>query len=151
MKMLKGEKVLLESTNGVLVLTTHRVRHNWDQSCFTSTLLEEVCSIELTSFRFLWLMVLGLAVFGAGMVTYYRDVTARGPAEVIIMVGVLLVIAYFMVQRRVLAIESAGAAIKCPVSLFARGSLSEDFAHALEAAKDERYRLRSIPGEAATG
>src|SRR5580693_9305976 len=61
MKLLDGEKVLIESSN--LLLTTHRVRHLAGQgnlSNFTSIMLEEVSSIEGSRQAFPWLLALSV-------------------------------------------------------------------------------------------
>ena len=62
MNLIDGEKVLFETETGDLVLTTHRVRHGREEGDFTSTMLEEICSVDVTRHGHRWMAVLGWIV-----------------------------------------------------------------------------------------
>jgi hypothetical protein len=162
MKLLDGEKVLIESSN--LLLTTHRVRHLAGQgnlSNFTSIMLEEVSSIEGSRQAFPWLLALSvfalLVAAGLGYTSLKMNVNTaeeilayrsrEANAQALFWTGVVLLALYFFVRRKVLAIASGGATIRCSLELFSNRDSVQDFTDALEAAKDERLKMLQRPGE----
>src|SRR5688500_9053460 len=113
MNYFPDEKLLIESDNKVLVLTTHRIRYDsigrgggWaDRTELVSILLEEVtsCAITRTSYP----MLLWLALAGLLIAISLDDMTIVGIALTVLFAG-----GFFMSQRQVLLISSAGNKIQ---------------------------------------
>ncbi len=109
MKLIDGEENILESKNGELILTTHRVRldtKSLGKRKITSILLRELSSCELAHRSYpilLLIMVIGLIVAGVGG---NSDAMVGGVA-----VAVIALIAYFLTRRQALCFASAGASL----------------------------------------
>ncbi|PYP83332.1 MAG: hypothetical protein DMG65_24625 [Candidatus Angelobacter sp. Gp1-AA117] len=144
MDTLPGEKLLLESDNGKLLLTTHRVRFaavTWGNSRFTSIMLEEVSSCEITLLshpRLLALALLFFIVMVYARSAFYVQRFSIG-VEDLILPGILVAL-YLATRRRVISLRSAGVAIHVPITRMSAGTAME-FIGAVEGAKNERYLL----------
>jgi hypothetical protein len=140
MTYLPGEKILMESDNKTLVLTTHRVRYDaigkgkgWaDRAELISIMLEEVasCAITRISYPFLlWLALLGLAL----------AILAQDRALIGLAIAILSAGGYILSRRLVLLITSSGGG----QIQFNIGGMSlqavRDFVDEIEKAKNQRF------------
>ena len=139
-KLLPGERVLIEDIDGMLVLTTHRVRFSQQgrgQSIFTSITLDAVASCGLTTVSYPRLLLLAvLVILGA---IWYGNASSQnsGLASMIAFVGVVLIALYFSTRKGVLKIASAGDAISVKSKGISREKLVE-FIETVEQAKVQR-------------
>lgn len=139
MNPLPDEKSLLQSDNGALVLTSHRVRYGMKTtgfSKFTSIMLEELSVCEVTTTSKPWLLVIALIIFLAGFfLSTDRDLS---PAIMGTVIALCLVIGYFATRATVISLRSAGGAINAPVQGMTADA-ARGFIDAVEATKNERY------------
>lgn len=141
-KLLPGERVLIEDIDGMLILTTRRVRFSQrgrGQSIFTSITLDAVASCGLTTVSYPRLLLLAiLVILGA---IWYGNMSNQnsGLASMIAFVGVVLIGLYFSSRKGVLKIASAGDAITVKSKGISREKLIE-FIETLEQAKADLYR-----------
>lgn len=111
MNYFAGEKVLVESDNKTLVLTTHRVRYDaigkgggWaDRTELVSIMLEELSSCAITRTSYPVLLLLALA--GLVLALVVEDSAIIGIALAVLFAG-----GFFASQRQVLLLTSAGGA-----------------------------------------
>jgi hypothetical protein len=139
MNYFPDEKLLIESDNKVLVLTTHRVRYDaigrgggWaDRTELVSILLEELssCAITRTSYPILLLLALASLVLA---------ILADDMAIVGIALAVLFAGGFFLSQRQVLLLASAGGKIQINTASMSLQAVRE-FVDEIEAAKNRRY------------
>jgi hypothetical protein len=140
MTYLPGEKILMESDNKTLVLTTHRVRYDaigkgkgWaDRAELISIMLEEVasCAITRISYPFLlWLALLGLAL----------AILAQDRALIGLAIAILSAGGYILSRRLMLLITSSGGG-QIQINI---GGMSlqavRDFVDEIEKAKNQRF------------
>ncbi|HSF81773.1 MAG TPA: hypothetical protein VLA49_11095 [Anaerolineales bacterium] len=134
MNLIPNEKILLESDNKELVLTTHRVRHTFPRRGelrLTSLTLDALQSCELRRVSSpMWLYLAGIS-FLLGIVLY-DDSPAFFIAGLIL--AAISVYAYYATQRQVLRLASAGGAIVADVQGLTQQALLE-FIDAVETAK----------------
>lgn len=134
------EKVLIESDNKVLVLTTHRVRYDaigkgggWaDRTELVSIMLEELssCAITRTSYPILLL----LALVGLVLAILVQDRAIVGLALAVLFAG-----GFFLSQRQVLLLSSAGGGkIQINTADMSLQSV-RDFVDEIENAKNQRF------------
>lgn len=140
MNVFPGEKVLIESDNRVLVLTTHRVRYDaigksvgWaDRTELVSILLEELaaCAIMRTSYPILLLLALvGLLI----------ALLVEGGAIAGIVLVVLSLGGFLLSQRQVLVLASTGGVhIQVNTSSMSLQAV-RDFIDEVEQAKNQRF------------
>jgi hypothetical protein len=146
MRLLDGENVLLESKSQALVLTTHRVRFEQKSSVFTSIMLEQVCSVEGRREGIRSLAIIGLISLALALLVGYAesriDPTGNfaGWPLSLALVGIALILLYFLARPKMIVIKSAGASIACSLGLLGQANLAEDFADAIESAKDGRFQ-----------
>jgi hypothetical protein len=140
MNYFPGEKMLVESDNKTLVLTTHRVRYDaigkgggWaDRTELVSIMLEELasCAITRTSYPFLLL----LALVGLVLAILVEDRAIVGIAIAVLFAG-----GFFLSQRQVLLLTSSGGG-QIQINT---GSMSlqavRDFVDEIEKAKNQLF------------
>jgi hypothetical protein len=129
---IEGEKKIMESGNGELVLTTHRVRYDskiMGKQTIVSMMLDEVCSCEMNYKSNAILVLLAGLSFLAGLYL---------PLVGIVIAFVLLAI-YFITREQYLTISSAASAINVKVKGM-KVELVKEFIDALESAKHEYKR-----------
>ena len=140
MNILPGEKVLVESDNQTLVLTTHRVRYDaigkgggWaDRTELVSIMLEELSSCAITRISYPILLLLALA--GLVLAMLVEDRAIVGIALAAFFAG-----GFFLSQRQVLLLTSAGGArIQVDTSSMTLQAIRE-FVDEVEQAKDQRF------------
>jgi hypothetical protein len=157
MTLLDGEKVLLETEAGDLVVTTHRVRHGSQKSEYTSIMLEEICSVEVTRKARPWMLIAAWTLLVATLLWVARlgflfnaaatlDAIAeyeRSARRALIYGGTMsgfFFMAYFWIRYRVVVLASAGAKIEWVVERlgpdYVAGCVDQ-----VEAARNERLLL----------
>ena len=142
-KLLPEEKVLIEANDGILTLTTHRVRLDQrasGKSRLIGITLDAVASCGLVTRSLpLLLVVAGLiALFGFVQLTQ-RSGTDTG--AVLLLVAAAFVAAYFFTRSSVLAVASAGETISVAVKGMSRDAIV-DFVETLERAKLDRLHAK---------
>lgn len=137
MNYFPDEKLLIESDNKVLVLTTHRVRFDSMEGGLAvrkelvSILLEELASCAITRASYPILLLLALA----GVVL---AVVVEGASIVGIALAILFTGGFFLSQRQVLLLSSAGSKIQVNIAGMTLRSVRE-FIDEIEKAKNHRY------------
>ena len=108
--LMPGEAILSYSDNGLVTLTTHRIRYAnkvWGQSNHMSMMLENISAIQVIylSHPILWIIglivaLIGLMISGAGN---------GGTPEMVItgFVAFFLILAYFLTRRHIFSVVSA--------------------------------------------
>lgn len=112
-----GEEVILESSNGALRVSTHRVRYVIKQTGsakFASIMLDAVTSCEVTYLSYPALLVFsGLVFLGGLLMNSARDST---PLSIGSGGAIALGIAYLLTRRQVVRVSSPSAHIDVPLS-----------------------------------
>lgn len=140
MELLPQEKLLLESDNQTLKLTTHRVRYEaraGGEMQIKSIMLEELASCAVTRSSQPILIVLAVVCLLIGGVVSAQN---NQPPAIIAgaVIGLIFVALYFGTRQQFLALASAGTTIR----VNARGMKVETirgFVDAIEGAKNDRY------------
>jgi hypothetical protein len=143
MNYFPGETLLIESDNKVLALTTHRVRYDaigrgggWaDRTELVSIMLEEVASCAITRTSYPILLLLALA--GLVLALLADDMAIIGVALAVLFAG-----GFFLSQRQVLLIASAGGKIQVNTAGMSLQSVRE-FVDEIEKAKNQRDYIES--------
>ena len=118
MEAIENEKLITESDNKQLRLTTHRLRYHESaskNSNFTSIMIDKISSIELTYQSNIWLLIIGVLTL-------------------IILVGVILIVLFFLTKKHVISIIPDGGK---PIILEVKGmkrDFLEDFINKVEGA-----------------
>ncbi len=141
--LMPGEKVLLQSEAGTLILTTHRIRHQTEAFGYAriiSIMLEELasCAMVRTSYP-LFLVLAALCVAGGFLIT----VANRGDAAPLglgFVLALILVVLFLASRQEIVSLASAGATIRVSTRSMKRGE-AKDFLDATESAKNVRYLL----------
>ncbi len=109
MKLIDGEVKILESDNGELVLTTHRVRldtKSLGKRKITSMLLQELSSCELSHRSYPILLL--IAVIGVVIAVAGGNPDAIGAGAII---AIISLISFFVTRKQALCLATAGAPI----------------------------------------
>jgi hypothetical protein len=105
---IENEKLLLESTNRQLRLTTHRLRYYETEkatSNFTTIMLDKISSIELAYYKMnIWVLIIGIVTIP-------------------VIVGIILIIIYYLSKRHVVCVTPDGGR---PIIFETRG-IKRDF------------------------
>jgi hypothetical protein len=139
MKLLPGERILYEKTfDGTLKITTHRVRYKRQgggRETIKSIMLEEVASCAMTRrSQPLLLLYAALCILG-GVI----GIIQVGWVFVLVLLfGLVMVIAYFLSRKQLVAIASAGTTIFWNTKGRAVANFHELFDN-VESAKNGRY------------
>jgi len=111
MQGIDNEKMVLESSNRRLRLTTHRLRYyetKKSNSDFTSIMIDKISSIELLYYKSnIWLLIIGIVTIP-------------------VVVGIVLIIIYYMSKRHVVSVTPDGGR---PIIFETRG-MKRDFLEA---------------------
>jgi len=109
-QLIHGESILSYSDNGLLTLTTHRVRylnHEWGRANFISIMLEKVSSVQITYLSYpVWLGIGGFLIL-IGLMWDYRDTQSQ---VILIVAGIAAIVAYFTARTSVCVIAADGGA-----------------------------------------
>lgn len=142
MELLPQERLLLESDNGTLKLTTHRIRYEaraGGEMNIKSIMLEELASCAATRSSQPILIVLAVICLLIGGVVSAQN---QEPPTIIAgaILGLICLALYFATKQQFLSLASAGTTIR----VNARGMKIETirgFVDAIEGAKNDRYLL----------
>jgi len=149
MTLLENEQVMFRTKRDDFLVTTHRVRDGAGDR-FTSIMLEDVCSVRVVRLSFRWLLYASIAAFLFAAYSGLRFVNAldSGQERVLdqaqtaggvgLVVGLVLLIAFFITRYSAVEIASAGAVIDVTMS---RVNDAAELVAALESAKNDRYML----------
>ena len=140
MNSLPGERILLQSDNKSLILTSHRVRFEMQTTGLarvTSIMLEEISACEITTTTKPWLLVAALAVFIGGMVSQQILRDSSGVVGGIV-IALIFVVAYFSSREGVISLRSSGGSIQMATRKMTT-AVAKNFIDAVEAAKNERF------------
>ena len=143
LNLMPGEKVLLKSEGGTLILTTHRIRHQTESFGYAriiSIMLEELasCAMVRTSYP-LFLVLAALCAVGGLLIT----VANRGDAAPFglgLVLALILVVLFLASRQEMVSLASAGATIRVSTRSMKRGE-AKDLLDATESAKNARYLL----------
>lgn len=124
----------LQSWNG-LTLTTHRIiqyvsQHGFDAS--TSMLLEHVQWTQISRVHRPLLPILGFGMIALGGISL---LFSKGPAPVLFVVGLVILLVYQVTRRTALVVASGGGRIELPFQPSERSrQLARDFLDVVESA-----------------
>jgi len=136
-QLMPGESILSYSDNGLLTLTTHRVRYMnkvWGQANFISIMLEKISSVQVTYLSYPIFLGIGIFLILIGLMWGYQDVWA----VILIVAGIVAVIAYFAARTSVCVIAADGGA---KIQFRTEGMSTEtliDMMDKIERAKNDR-------------
>lgn len=134
MKLIDGEQVVLQANEGILVLTTHRLRLTQElagRRQVVSMTLDAVASCSVVMRSPPWLLVLAIVAAAAGALMLGTDVATGGG---LLALAALFLLLWFLFRRTVLAVASAGESIFVGARGMSREALT-GFIDALEATK----------------
>jgi hypothetical protein len=136
MNLMPSEKILLESDGKGLVLTTHRVRYEFEalgSGEIRSIMLEELASCTMTRTSNPIFLIIAAICFVAG-VYIGRDAFVGG------VLALIFLVIYFVTRKQSLLLASAGATITYDTKGMSPAEIKK-FIDRTEAAKNERYLL----------
>lgn len=144
MKLLDGEKKLLESDNGNLLLTSHRIRYEESQvgqGEIRSILLDGLsfCGMTATSKPILAILA------GTFFLLFIMAAMQGSRQEVLIILlalGIICAIIWAITRRQVLELASSGGVIRVNIKGMNKETVRE-FIDTVEAAKNSRGLLQS--------
>jgi hypothetical protein len=111
MELLPGERRVSESSDGTVVLTSHRVRLDQGSRQFVSIPLEEVASCSIGTHSYPVLLVLA-AVVWLGAFQFAGERVGTIPFLIGGLVGALIALLYVVTREQVIVIASAGESIR---------------------------------------
>ena len=138
--LLKGEELIQQSPNNVVVLTTHRVRYHATSSSdahLVSIMLEKVSSCEVKYQSSPVLLVLGAIAIVVAIVGF-NQLGGVQISGILLTAAVVLIIAYFASRKHIVSIASDGGS---RISFATNGMKREtvvSFINGIEKAKVER-------------
>jgi hypothetical protein len=144
MNLLTDEKTLMEGDNKQVVLTTHRIRQEnveWGKLNLISLSLEHVTSCEYSRKSKPGLLVGGLLLLGFAFAA--SDTGGQQMVGGLGLMGLILIVAYFMTIKRGLIISSPSARIIVDTKGMKDDNI-KSFIDKLEVAKNERLKARSL-------
>jgi hypothetical protein len=133
MDLLPGERTLSESSDGTVVLTSHRVRLDRGTRQFVSIALEEVVSCGIGTHSYPVLLVLAAFVW-LGAFQFPGARVGTIPFVIGVLVGALIVLLYVLSRQQVIVIASAGESIRIRTRGMSRSTCVQ-FVDDLERAK----------------
>lgn len=134
MKLLQGERMLMESSGKVLTLTSSRVRYDANErgsSKVISITLDAVSSCSLATRSYPMLLILCAL---AGIVGVILTTSRNDASTVFYFAAVALGLAYLFLRSAILEVSSAGGTIVVPARGMSREALLE-FVDAVDEAK----------------
>jgi hypothetical protein len=133
MELLPGERKVSESSDGTVVLTSHRVRSDQGTRQFVSIGLEEVASCSIGTHSHPILLVLA-AVVWLGAFQFAGERMGTIPFLIGGLIGALIVLLYVLSREQIIVIASAGASIRIRTRGMSRATCVQ-FVDDLERAK----------------
>ena len=126
MDAFENEKLLLESDNNQLKLTSHRLRYykaSKRNSDFTSIMIDKISAIELTYYKSsIWILILGIITIP-------------------IILGIILLYIYFTTKRHVVVITSDGGK---PIVFETFGMKRKYLEHFIQKTEEASMKLRGL-------
>ncbi len=141
--LMPGEKVLLESEAGTLVLTTHRIRHQTESFGYAriiSIMLEELASCAMVRTSYPLFLVLGALCAAGGLLITVANRANAAPLGLGLVLALIFVVLFLASRQEIISLASAGATIRVSTRSMKSGAAT-DFLDAVEAAKNARYLL----------
>lgn len=142
MNMLKDEKVVIESDNNILTLTTHRIRYEtkiWGKAHVTSIMLDELCSCSLRYKSSIILLIIGI-VFGGALVIGGLASGESGSVGPGFIIGIIFIAAYFLTRKISLSFRSGGDSINVSLNNMSFEN-AKKFIDEVETVKNTRYLI----------
>jgi hypothetical protein len=140
-ELLPGESVLTFSENGLVTVTTHRIRYNnkvWGQSNFISIMLEKISSIQVLYFSYPLLWIIGVLIAVISLTVTATGNIGAPELTISLFLAFFLIVGYFMSRRHICAITSdGGSKIVFHTENMTTDSMIE-FVNTIEAAKQKR-------------
>jgi hypothetical protein len=133
MELLPGERKVSESSDGTVVLTSHRVRLDQGTRQFASIALEEVTSCSIGTHSYPVLLILA-AVVWLGAFQFAGERVGTIPFLIGGLIGALVVLLYVLTRQQVILITSAGESIRIRTRGMSRATCIQ-FVDDLERAK----------------
>ena len=137
----EGERLISESDDKSVILTTHRIRYNSSGAGtghIVSIMLEKISSIEIHYKSWIFILFAGILLAMGGLLVGAQN---RGDAMVMgLGAGGLCILIYFFTRRHVVTIASDGGA---KINFETKGLKREallDFINKIEAAKANRLK-----------
>jgi hypothetical protein len=122
---IENEKLVLESDNRQLKLTTHRLRYYESTSAnsdFTSVMLDKISSVELTYYKSnIWLLIIGILTIP-------------------IIVGIVLIILYFVSKKHIVSVTPDGGK---PIIFEVKGMKREFLENFIDKLEGTSMRLKN--------
>ena len=113
MNLFEGEKIITTTDNNIIILTTHRIRSTnslkWGHKETTSIMLDKISSIKATYNSYPLLFIIGAIIGLVGLFPGAKNYFTYGSTFAIVL-GVILISAYFATRRHVCVIASSGGA-----------------------------------------
>jgi hypothetical protein len=144
MKLLPGEHILYEASGGIVKVTTHRIRYDWQESgtgVIKSIMLEEVASCTVTRQSSPWLSAVAAICVLGGLIA--EAGSERGALVGGLFLGAIFWIAYWLTRKQVITIASARATIFLNAKSWPLEEVRE-LLDLIEAAKNTRYLKEPI-------
>jgi hypothetical protein len=124
MTSIENEKLLIESDNKQIRLTTHRLRYYetpTQNANFTSIMLDRISSIELNYYKSsIWLLIIGIITIP-------------------IIIGIILIILFFTSKRHVVTITPDGGK---PIIFQTKGMKRDFLEDFIDKVEDTSFKLR---------
>lgn len=135
MNLLPGEKTLLESSDQILTLTTHRIRYEEQKRTGNETvsiMLNELTSCSTKNhYEFAWIFASAYAFLIVQLTESIEQIAA-------LLATTILFIGFILSNRSVLEFASAGAVIQVKTENMTSQAVQE-FIDEVELAKDARH------------
>lgn len=139
--LLGGERLLNQSSNNIVVLTTHRIRFNDTNSShahLVSIMLEKVSSCEVRYQSWPVVLVLGVVLGLFGGFALLQRGSGQEVGILALVLGLVFIIAYFTSRKHIISISSDGGA---RIGFETKGLKREavvTFVNEIEKAKNQR-------------
>jgi hypothetical protein len=127
-----GERLISQSTNGDVNLTTHRISQQykqWGRSYDQSILLEQITSCKKRYHTKKWIVALGALAIVIGFVKHEKTIA--------IIAGAICFYLYWKAKKKLLIISSSNTTIKISIDGMSQEKI-QDFINKLEQAKSNR-------------
>ena len=144
MKLMAEEKLLLESDDKELILTTHRVRlesESLGRARIVSIMLDQLASCAITRVSHPIFLILAGICFVVGALFAANGRNNEGALIVGIVLPLIFVVIYLANRQQVLALASAGATINVNTQGMTLDAVKA-FIDRTEVAKNARYLTR---------